>query len=111
MATHAPIAGLTALFNDEYFIVGKQGLVVEVDYTAWGWVHLGLGALLIAAGASLFSGRMFGRILGVIVATLSAIVNIAFLAANPVWSVTMIAIDIIVIYAIVVHGREAGAQV
>lgn len=103
------IAGLTALFNDEYFVVGSSGLVLELDYTAWGWAHLALGALLVGAGMSLFSGHMFGRVLGVLVAAISAIVNVGFLAAYPVWSVVMIAIDVIVIYAIVVHGREAEA--
>lgn len=100
------IAGLTALFNDEYFVVGSSGLVVELDYTAWGWVHVGLGVLLGAGALSLLSGHMFGRVLAVIAATISAIVNLAFIAAYPVWSILMIAIDVLVIYAVVVHGRE-----
>jgi hypothetical protein len=100
------IAGLTALFNDEYFLVGKNGLVLELDYTAWGWVHLLLGGLLVLAGVSMFSSNMYGRVVGVIVASLSAVANLTFLAAYPVWSAVMIAIDVIVIYAIVVHGRE-----
>lgn len=103
------IDGLTALLKDEYFLVGTSGLVVNVDYTAWGWAHLLIGVLIIAAGLSLLSGHMFGRVLGVIVASISALVNLAFLAAYPVWGVMMIAIDIIVIYAIVVHGRELEA--
>lgn len=100
------IAGLVALFKEEYFLVGKSGLVVEVDYTAWGWAHLLLAAVLIFAGVSLAQGHMFGRVIGVLVAVLSAVVNLAFLAAYPVWSVMVIAIDVLVIYAIVVHGRE-----
>jgi hypothetical protein len=108
LGTFHGIAGLTALFNDEYYLVRPEGLVVEVDYTAWGWLHLALGAVLVGAGASLFVGNMFGRVIGVIVATLSAIANLAFIASYPVWSVVMIAIDVLVIYAIVVHGREAA---
>ncbi len=100
------IAGLTALFNDEYFVVGSGRLVVELDYTAWGWVHVGIGALLAAGAVSLLSGHMFGRVVAVIAASISAIVNLAFIAAYPVWSVLMIAIDVVVIYAVVVHGRE-----
>ena len=106
LATFHVIDGLTALFNDEYFIVGKDGLVVKLDYTAWGVAHVALGALMAFAAFSLFAGRMFGRILGVVVAAVSAIVNVAFLASYPVWSVVMIALDIIVLYAILVHGRE-----
>jgi hypothetical protein len=37
---------------------------------------------------------------------LSAILNLVFISAYPVWSAIVIAIDVIVIYAIVVHGRE-----
>jgi hypothetical protein len=104
------IAGLVALFKDEVFVVPKSGLVVSVDYTTWGWVHLGIAALLLIAGASLFSGNMYGRIVGVLVAMLSAVVNLVFIAAYPVWSVLIIAVDIFVIYAIVVHGRELKAE-
>jgi hypothetical protein len=104
------IAGLTAIFKDEVFVVRKSGLIVSVDYTAWGWVHLGIAALLILAGASLFAGNMYGRIAGVLVAMLSAIVNLVFIAAYPVWSVLIIAVDVFVIYAIVVHGRELKSE-
>ena len=103
------MAGLVALFNDDYYVVTEGGLVIDVDYAAWGWAHLVLGVVLGFAAFSLASGRMFGRVVGVIVASVSAIVNIAFLAASPVWSVTMIALAIIVIYAAVVHGRELEA--
>ena len=101
--------GLVAIFKDEFYVVGRNGLVVEVDYTAWGFLHLALGIVVILAAASMLRGHMAGRIAGVATATVSAVVNLAFLAAYPAWSVIMIAIDIIVIYAIVVHGRELDA--
>jgi hypothetical protein len=104
--TFQVLAGVTALFNDEYYLVNSDGLIVHMDYTIWGWVHLGLGALLVAGGVSLFSGGVTGRIVAVIVAALSAIANLLFLAAYPVWSAGIIAIDVLIIYAIVVHGNE-----
>ena len=104
-AFHA-IDGLVAIFNDKYYLVPSTGLVVSVDYTAWGWVHLILGLVAIAAGIGLFRGAMWARVTGVIVAGVSAIVNFAFLGAYPVWAVTIIALDVLVIYAITVHGRE-----
>ena len=67
------IDGLVALFKDEIYVVRPNGLVVNVDYTAWGWVHLILGIVLIAAGAAIFSGRVWGRTLGVIAAIISAV--------------------------------------
>jgi hypothetical protein len=104
-AFHA-LEGLVAIFKDEYFLVGKSGLTVHVDYTTWGWTHLIFGLVIAFAGVSLFSGRMWARIVAVIVAMLSAVVNIGFLAAYPVWSTIMIALDVLVIWAVTVHGRE-----
>jgi hypothetical protein len=103
------IAGLTAIFKDEVF-VAKRGLTVSIDYTAWGWIHLGIAALLIIAAVSLTGGGMYGRIIGVFAAMLSAVANLVFLAASPVWSVLMITIDVFIIFAIVVHGREAKVE-
>jgi hypothetical protein len=100
------IEGLVALFKDEYFVVGTNGLVVDIDYTAWGWAHLIGGIVVALAGMALFTGRTWARVVGVVVAMVSAIINIAFLAAYPVWSTIMIAIDVLVIYALTAHGAE-----
>jgi len=106
VGTFHVIQGLVALFDDTYFLVGQTGLVVEVDYTAWGWAHLISGVVIFAAGLALFSGKMWARTLGVILATVSAILNFAFIAAFPVWSLTVIALDVFVIYALTAHGAE-----
>ena len=100
------IDGLIALFNDELYVVRPSGLVVNIDYTAWGWTHLLIGILLIAAGYAVFSGKVWGRTLGVIAAILSAIVNFAFLPAYPIWSLIIITVDVLVIYALIAHGGE-----
>ena len=52
------------------------------------------------------AGDMVARLVGIVLAVVSAILNLAFIAAYPVWSTVVIAVDVIVIYAIVVHGRE-----
>jgi hypothetical protein len=77
-----------------------------VDYNVWGWVHLILGILAVATGFGLLAGNTAARVVGIVLAVLSAILNLIFIAAYPVWSTIVIAVDIIVIYAIVVHGRE-----
>jgi hypothetical protein len=104
------IEGLVAIVNDEYYLVARSDLVISVDYTAWGWVHLLLGIAIAAAGLGVMVGQMWARVVGIIVAALSAIVNIAFLAAYPVWSTIVITIDVLVIYALTVHGRETKAD-
>lgn len=99
------IAGLVALFQDDYFFVSKDGLVVTANYTAWGWTHLIIGVVVAAAGAALFTGALWARIVAVLVALVSSLVNLAFLSAYPLWSGIMIALDILVIYAVTVHGN------
>ena len=100
------IAGLVALLDDQKFLVSKSGLVVEADYTTWGWTHLILGIVIALAGMGLFSGQTWARIVAVMLAMFSAVANLAFLAANPIWSTIMIAIDILVIYAVLVYGDK-----
>lgn len=108
-AFHA-IEGLVALFKDSYYLVGKSGLTVQVDYTTWGWVHLIGGVIVALAGVGLFTGRMWARVVGVVVASLSMLLNFAFLAAFPVWCSLIIALDVFIILAITVHGGEMKAM-
>ena len=100
------IQGLVAIFQDDYYLVTDNGLTVHLDYSAWGWTHVIAGIVLAGAGMSLFSGAVWARVLGVAVAGLSALLNFAFIAAYPFWSVIVIAIDVFVILALTVHGRE-----
>jgi hypothetical protein len=98
--------GLVALFDDGFYAVGSDGLVVNVDYNTWGWIHLVIGLVGVLVGIGLLAGNLAARIAGVVIAGLSALVNMAFISAYPVWSVLVIALDVIVIFAIIVHGRE-----
>jgi len=103
--------GLVALFEDDYYLVGREGLMLTVDYTSWGWVHLILGIVVLLAGFGVMAGQMWARVVGVILAALSAVVNVAFLAAYPVWSIVVITLDVLVIYALTVHGGEVKESV
>ena len=99
------IAGIVALVNDEFFVV-TQEWVFQLDVTTWGWVHLLLGAVLLAAGMALFSGAVWARTVGVIVAVVSAAANFAWMPWYPVWAIVMITVDVFVIWALTVHGRD-----
>jgi hypothetical protein len=100
------IQGLVALFDDQKFLVTDRDLILSADYMTWGWVHLIGGIILALAGFSLFTGWLLARVVGVIVAAASAITNVAFLSAYPIWSAIMIALDILIIWALTVHGAE-----
>lgn len=102
------IAGIVALVNDEFYVV-TQEWVFQFDITTWGWVHLILGVVIALAGMALFSGAVWARTLGVIIATISAIANFAFLPWYPIWAIVMITVDVFVIWALTVHGRDITA--
>jgi hypothetical protein len=100
------INGFIALYRSGTYLVGRSGLVLDVDYSTWGWIHLGLGFLAIVAALGLTRGQMWARILGVSLSVVSAIVYMAFTAAFPALCLVVIAVNILVIYAITVHGRD-----
>ena len=100
------IEGAVALFDDGFYAVRPNGLVIDVDYNTWGWIHLIIGVVAVLAGMGLVAGNMAARVVGVGIAALSALVNLAFISAYPLWSAIMITVDVIVIFAIIVHGGE-----
>jgi hypothetical protein len=100
------IEGFVAILKDDYYYVTRNGLLLNLDYTTWGWTHLLIGLIAVAAGVGVLAGQMWARVIGIIIAVISALANIAFLSAYPIWSTIIIATDILVIYALVVHGRE-----
>ena len=99
------IVGLVAILKPEYYLVSEKALVVT-SYTAWGWVHVALGVIIFLAGLAVMTGAVWARAIGVVLAGLSFFANLAFVNAYPVWSVSMMIIDILVIYALTVHGDE-----
>jgi hypothetical protein len=93
------IAGLAAIFDDDFFVV-TQNYVFDLDASAWGWVHLLLGILLLFAGYGLYAGRTWAAILALTLAVLSAIANFFFIPYYPFWAILVIALDIWVIWAL-----------
>jgi len=103
--TFQVIAGLVALFENEFYAV-TPNYVFEFDATAWGWIHLMIGAVVGLAGFGVLRGNLAARIVGIGVAALSAVSNFMFIPYYPFWSLAVIAIDIFVIWALAAHGDE-----
>jgi hypothetical protein len=100
------ITGLVSLFRDQVYAVRPDRLLVDVSYGVWGWTHVVLGVLLIVLGYAVLAARPWARFTAAGLAAVSAIVNFLFLPAYPVWAVIVIALDLIVVYALLVHGGE-----
>lgn len=99
------IDGLVAIVADEVYVVTDEG-ILAFDFTAWGVIHLILGIVVFVAAFAVLTGQVWARVLGVAVAFLSALGQLAFITALPLWSIVVIAIDVLVIYGLVVHGEE-----
>lgn len=97
--------GLTAILKDNFYLVTNNYLI-NVDVTTWGWVHLILSLIIVLAAFAVLSGKVWGRAIGVLLALISAVVNMAWIPYYPWWSILIVTVNVVVIYALVVHGDE-----
>ena len=97
--------GIIAAVNDEWVVFTNRG-DVYLDVSEWGWVHIILGAIVLLSGIGVFSGNILARTVGVIVASISLVANFFFLPVYPLWSLIVITIDVLVIWALTAHGRD-----
>jgi len=97
--------GIVAAVNDEWVVFTNRANVY-LDVSHWGWVHIIVGSIVVLAGIGLFSGNILARIVGVIVAGVSLVANFFFIPVYPFWSLIVITIDVLVIWALTAHGRE-----
>jgi hypothetical protein len=102
------IAGLVAIFNDEFFVV-TDNYTFDLDVTAWGWLHLLIGVLLLVAGWALFSAKLWAGIVAMFLAVISAVSNFFFIPYYPFWSILMIALACWVIWALTRPGAIRAA--
>ena len=99
------IAGLTGIFKDTYYVVTQNSLVA-FNFKTWGWISLILGVIIFMAGLEILRGAAWARLVGVLLAGLSFIANLSFVNAYPIWTITMMVVDVLVIYSLTVHGGE-----
>ncbi|GIE98494.1 DUF7144 family membrane protein [Paractinoplanes rishiriensis] len=100
------IQGLVALFDDDFYMVTRDGLPVPVDYSVWGWTLIAFGVLLIGSGYAVMFGYTWARVVAMAVTFANALINLSFLAAFPIWSILAVSFDLIALYALAVHGGE-----
>jgi hypothetical protein len=99
------ISGFLAVINRNWTMWNNDGIPYGSVYW-WGWWSMFVGAVVIAIGAALLRGSMFARTVAVFIAAGSLISQFVRLNVAPLWSLTVIVIDILVIWAVMVHGKE-----
>jgi hypothetical protein len=99
--------GIAAIADSKFFIQDQKYILSNLN--AWGWITLIIGVLQLFAGFSLWSGNLYGRIVAIFVASLSALAALMSIPAYPFWSLAIFAIDIIIIYQVSLYGA-AGVE-
>jgi hypothetical protein len=105
--TLGALEGAIAVANSNWVVFNQQnGNAVVADISAWGWIHLAIGVVVIAAGFGVFTGNIAARAVGVIAAAASIVANFLWMPVYPLWAITLIAIDVAIMWALIVHGGE-----
>jgi hypothetical protein len=97
------IAGLVAIFDDDFYVVARN-YTFDLDTSAWGWIHLVIGVLLVFVGWSLFARRPWAAVTAIMLAALSAVANFFFIPYYPFWAILVIALDVWVIWSLTRPG-------
>jgi hypothetical protein len=104
------IYGFIAVFQPgSAYLVASEGQLVLLDVQGWGWWHVILGAALVLVGVALFSGATWARVVAIVVASFAILSQLMVLPLQPWWSIIAITLNVLVIYALTVHGRELRA--
>jgi hypothetical protein len=97
------LAGLVALFNDEFYVVARN-YTFDLDVTVWGWIHLFIGLGVLATGLCLFARQTWAGIAAIMLCMLSALSNFFFIPYYPIWALLVIGLDVWVIWALTRPG-------
>jgi hypothetical protein len=96
--------GLVALFKDtDTVLIASGKWLFSFDVTTWGWIHLLVGAALFVVGIFVLRGALWAAIIGIGIAGLSAFANFLWLPYYPIWSILIITLDVIIIWALAAH--------
>ena len=103
MGVFQSLAGLVAIFNDEFYVVARN-YTFDLDVSAWGWIHLLVGLAVLATGLGLFARKTWAGVAGIMLAMLSALTNFFFIPYYPIWSLLVIGLAVWVIWALTRPG-------
>jgi len=100
------LGGLAALSDDDTLTAQATEVLYGIDLTAWGWFWLLLGAVQILAGVLVLQRNEWGRWLAIVIAAVSALVTVFLIVIFPLWAIAVLALDTLVLYALVTREAE-----
>jgi hypothetical protein len=96
------IDGIAAISTSSFFV--SDARYVFSDLNTWGWIMLGLGVLQVVVCLGLWAGNQLARWAGIVIVSLNAIAQLLFIPAYPFWSLSIFALDVLVLYGLAAHG-------
>jgi hypothetical protein len=103
------VAGFAGIIHNDFYAVSSN-YVFHFSTSAWGWINLLVGLVVLLAGVGIFGGAVWARTVGVIIALLAAVESFMFIPVYPLWGITLVAISVFVIWALTAHGRDIATQ-
>jgi hypothetical protein len=97
--------GLAAVIKGSFYVVAPNN-IYEFSTSSWGWIHLILGIVLAVTGFFILTGQAWARVIGIVVAALSALSNFLFIPYYPIWALVLIALDVAVIWALTTYRPQ-----
>jgi hypothetical protein len=98
------IWGFAAIDNANFFVEDQRFIVSDLN--TWGWIILIVGLLQLVAAFSIWSGGRYGRWIGIITASASAIGALLSIPGYPFWSLAVFGIDLLIIYGLSAYGGQ-----
>jgi len=103
IGTFQVVEGLVAVINDDFFVVARN-YTFNLDTSAWGWIHLIVGVVMLVVGFGLFSRSTWAGVFAIVVAMLSAVSQFFFIPYYPIWALVLIALNLWIIWALTRPG-------
>lgn len=98
------LVGISLLAKGSFY-VQPANYWLNTSASSWGWWHLILGVVVLAAGFGVMSGAAWARWLGIILVSIQAMANFLFVPVQPFWAITLILVDLWIIHSLFVHRR------
>jgi hypothetical protein len=86
-----------------------QDAIFGRDLNTYGWVYLGVAAVLLLSAAYVVRGSQWARWVGVAAGAIGAISAVWWMPYYPVWSLTYVGLGAAVIYGLIAHGGRSTA--
>jgi hypothetical protein len=102
--------GIAAVVKGGFFVVTHNythHYLYNISITGWGWIQIGLGAVLLAVGLCLLASMTWARIAGIFIVAISAVMNFLYIPRYPLWGILLVALDVLVIWALANVRRPA----